>query len=58
VSCPKPGSCYPGYRNGELVNIGTQIYYLNKVVYVLGWDGHWWRFNGGTSWTDVGTTRP
>jgi hypothetical protein len=63
VSCPAPGNCYPGYRNGVLVNVGTQIAYLQRVVYVLGWDGHWWRFNGGdpaanSSWTDLGTNNP
>jgi len=63
VACPAPGKCFPGYRNGVQVNVGTQISYVNRVVYVLGWDGEWWRFNGGdptvnSSWTDYGKTAP
>ena len=44
-------------RNGAGTGgTGSQILYCNRIVYVLGTDSQWWRWNGG--WTPVGFADP
>jgi len=44
-------------RNGANTGgFGSQILYCNRIVYVLGTDSQWWRWNNG--WIAVGTVDP
>jgi len=76
ASCPAgvtghPASdCLDQLRNGAKISLGSQIYYKNRVLYVLGPDGStnsWWQWldasgcpGGSTNqcWTKIGTTKP
>src|SRR5688572_23511056 len=43
-------------NGGGTGGTGSQILYCNRIVYVLGTDSQWWRWNGG--WTPVGFVDP
>jgi hypothetical protein len=44
-------------RNGAGTSgAGSQILYCNRIVYVLGTDWQWWRWNNG--WTPIGSIDP
>jgi len=76
ASCPAgvvghPASdCLDQQRNGSKISLGSQIYYKNRLLYVLGPDGSsnsWWQWKDApgcpgastdTCWTKIGATKP